>query len=366
MENSVLMTILAISILHTGQVIAKSNPAVVTIDGKARFQKLNSVSSTAKPETQYHFQNIQPESQQSHFAQNSAAIPHQQVVLHPLHIQRPLVHQVGVPVHNQLHPQSQQQILQLIQKVLYNTQQSNQPTAMIIIAQPAYVQPNVAQYGGTTQQLLNYFHNNPQARYQFVHGTPQAQPVTQYIQQSQPQAQALEASHPIASYPVLPAPAQYQAKILPVPMSQTTHMSPVHSAESYAQHSPIQHLAQLAAQQYYQQSHIQHHQPQPQGQPEYQLESRQNEADVDYPNSLPPIITGFENFSPEQQEKIKAQLSVHFGAPLQPFSVGQNQGKDNKKYQSLNTNEFVPSPELKTERTRNNIMSINKNTVTKM
>lgn len=51
----------------------------------------------------------------------------------------------------------QPQYVQVVPKPLFQPQ-------MIIIAQPAYVPANLV-YGSATQQLLNYFHNNPQARY---------------------------------------------------------------------------------------------------------------------------------------------------------------------------------------------------------
>ncbi|XP_072381071.1 uncharacterized protein [Diabrotica undecimpunctata] len=350
MELSVLMTIL---ILGMHQITAKTSPVIVSHDGKTRYShKQNAVSTTAKPETKYqviqkYVQRAQPEKTSSHYAQSVAAVPQQlqQVTVQPFQL-----HQQVVPIQTQLHPQSQQQLLQLIQRVLYSTQQNNQPTAMIIIAQPTYIPANVV-YGNAAQQLLNY----PQARFQYSQVAAQTQPLQQYV----PQTQAVQVTQPIQSYPILPAPAQYQTKMVQLPLSQTTHMSPVQTAETYSQQVPLQlsQMTQLPAQQYYSQSQYAQAQVQAQmqtqSQPQLQIESKDNQ--VEYPSSLPPIITGFENFSPEQQEKIKAQLTAHFGAPLQPLNIGR---KDNK-YQ-LNTDEFIPSPQVKTERS-SNVMSISKN-----
>ncbi|XP_028155241.2 uncharacterized protein LOC114348999 [Diabrotica virgifera virgifera] len=352
MELSVLMTIL---ILGMHQITAKTSPVIVSHDGKTRHsQKQNAVSTTAKPETRYqivqkYVQRAQPEKTPSHYTQSVAAVPQQlqQVTVQPFQL-----HQQVVPIQTQLHPQSQQQLLQLIQRVLYSTQQNNQPTAMIIIAQPTYIPANVV-YGNAAQQLLNY----PQARFQYSPVTSHTQTLQHYV----PQTQAVQVTQPIQSYPILPAPAQYQTKMVQLPTSQTTHMSPVQTAEAYSQQVPLQlsqiaQMTQLSAQQYYPQS--QYVQAQVQGQmqtqAQAQLQVEPKENQVEYPSSIPPIITGFENFTPEQQEKIKAQLSAHFGAPLKPLNIGR---KDNK-YQ-LNTDEFIPSPQVKTERS-SNVMSISK------
>ncbi|XP_056629892.1 transcription factor SPT20 homolog [Diorhabda sublineata] len=318
-------TFLLLCILYPQIVTTKSNPLIVN-EGKLRFsQKLNYLSTTAKPESQYQsinqYRGVQTERPPSHFTQNLASASQQL---------------------QQLHPQSQQQILELIQKVLYNTQQSNQPTAMIIIAQPAYAPVNPV-YGNPAQQLFNYFQGNPQARYQFVNGAVQAQPSQQYFPQPSQHIQS-EASYSTSQ-------PQYQTKIHPY-SSQTTHMSPVQPSQTYNQQFP-QHvpqsnqISQLTAQPYYSQ---------------YQVEARENHAN--YP-ALPPIITGFENFSPEQQEKIKAQLSAHFGAPLRPLTVGQKETESGSKYQ-LNTNEFVPSPQVKSMKSSSNIMDMSKKEYTKM
>ncbi|XP_057671753.1 uncharacterized protein LOC130903581 [Diorhabda carinulata] len=348
MELSVLMTFLLLCILYPQIVTTKSNPLIVN-EGKLRFsQKINYLSTTAKPESQYQsinqYRGVQTERPPSHFTQNlaSASQQLQQVTLQNVPSQQASVQHIPVPIQTQLHPQSQQQILELIQKVLYNTQQSNQPTAMIIIAQPAYAPVNPV-YGNPAQQLFNYFQGNPQARYQFVNGAVQAQPSQQYFPQPSQHTQS-EASYSTSQ-------PQYQTKIHPY-SSQTTHMSPVQPSQTYNQQFP-QHvpqsnqISQLAAQPYYSQ---------------YQVEARENHAN--YP-ALPPIITGFENFSPEQQEKIKAQLSAHFGAPLRPLTVGQKETESGSKYQ-LNTNEFVPSPQVKSMKSSSNIMDMSKKEYTKM
>lgn len=147
---------------------------------------------------------------------------------------------------------------------------------------------------------------------------------------------------------------QYQPNYAPSPI-QTTHMAP--ATGTYQEAAPfhynqISELAQAAADQY--------------GLP-VQLGNALEGSGAPV-RSLPPIITGFENFSPEQQEKIKTQLSDHFGAPLQPLPVGKGSSQVvaqqsekgaqnsrqyvvNQKYQTsptrLNNQEFVPSPQVK-------------------
>ncbi|CAG9854678.1 unnamed protein product [Phyllotreta striolata] len=301
-------------------------------------QKLNAISTTAKPESISHqFQTDKPSYYQQYANRPFPALS-QSVLLQPTQFQPPLMHDSEVPVHNQLHPQSQYQILQLIQKILHTTQQSNQPTAMIIIAQPAYLPTQSVGQNGAAQQLLDYFHSNPQARYQFLHSTPQ-----QYYQ-----PQAMEASQAVQSYnqPLLPSSAQYQTKMIPISV-------PVQIP------TPNHH-------------HQQQQQPQQQQQ---QIDSEWKH--VDYPQysspreSLPPLITGFENFSPEQQEKIKGQLSALFGAPLKPLQVAQRPEYNSVfdgKFRDLNLHEFVPSQGVKkAEKMRGNgVVGIEKITSSKM
>lgn len=76
----------------------------------------------------------------------------------------------------------------------------------------------------------------------------------------------------------------------------------------------------------------------------------------------PAIITGLEHFSPEQQEKIKAQLSAHFGSPLKPLNLEGNENTNEQKtheksipsrqyYQDhrhrIKNEKFVPSIQVK-------------------
>nr|XP_023012940.1 RNA polymerase II degradation factor 1-like isoform X1 [Leptinotarsa decemlineata] len=403
MELSMWTVIFVMSVIRLDLAEAKSNPVVIQ-DSKTRYsQKLNAVASTPKPEFPYHTfdqqQSIQPDKQyqpQNHLP-SSILQMQPQVNLQQQQLQAPA----------QLNPQSQQQILQLIQKALLTTQQSNQPTAMIIIAQPAYVPPNVVYAGpsGQTQQLLNYFHGNPQARYQLLQGTsqqqqqhPQQQPIQHYVPQ-------ISTSNTLGSFQIAQPSQQYQQNYnpLPTPLPLTTHMSPVQPSGNYHQQTPLQlsqisHLAQLTSQHFFQPSQQQYSLP---GQ-QYDLESRQNGPEQNVPvRSLPPIITGFENFTPEQQSKIKEQLSAHFGAPLQPLPTGESQEKDpqegkfgqyQQKYNSqrqnqdtesrfqefaskyptlstrLNIQEFIPSQQPKNNRNErgSSIMRVPKSSYTNL
>lgn len=74
--------------------------------------------------------------------------------------------------------------------------------------------------------------------------------------------------------------------------------------------------------------------------------------------TAPAIITGLENFTPDQQAQIKAQLGSHLGNAI---SSSQDQMQP-LKYTSTTpvqaTNDFVPSPEVKTA-TENGVGSYN-------
>lgn len=183
--------------------------------------------------------------------------------------------------------QFQQQYIpvQFMPKQVYFPQQ---PT-MIIVAHPAVV-PQHMLYAGAPQQLLNYFQGNPHARFQLVPGY-----------QPQPTAQTFIAHNPNVASTI----GNYQF----VAPSQHNHIPIVHQQQAlpaYTQHTQIpvaptptvqpmqlgaiSHLAQLAAQQY---------------------------STSQFPNSIrsiPPIITGLENFTPDQQAAIKAQLNSHLGS----------------------------------------------------
>lgn len=180
------------------------------------------------------------------------------------------------------------------------------------------------------------------------------------------------AAHTIGNYQVVALPAQYQQNLVsvPAPIPQATHLPqaepvPVPQAEATPQPSPLQlaQIAHIASQQYTRINPSQSQQQVASSQPySYQTEPRalqQNLQGAAPVRSIPPIITGFENFTPEQQEKIKVQLSAYFGAPLRPLpntavpansiQQGEAQGKGQIQYSQaegsrLGSNEFIPSP----------------------
>ncbi|KAK4886648.1 hypothetical protein RN001_002919 [Aquatica leii] len=191
--------------------------------------------------------------------------------------------------------------MQIIQKPLFVPQQ---PT-MLIIAQPTYV-PQSFLYGNPTvaqQQLLNYFHNNPQARYQFLYGGFQPHPTMQpYVTHNQ------LGSSSIATYQIVPNPI----------LNNYNHAVP-----SYGQ------VGQLTNVPY----------------------------SFSHPiRSVPPIITGFENFTPEQQVQIKAQLSAHLGAPLATTaplsSTTQGTTVTNQDKNTQASTSFTPSLMYRTQYTK--------------
>ncbi|KAJ8938718.1 hypothetical protein NQ318_005572 [Aromia moschata] len=320
-------------------------------------------------------------------------------------------------------PHAQPRLTHLVQRAFYVPQQPNQPAAMIIIAQPAYVPAGAAQ-GGAAQQLLNYFHGNPQARKETGsvnipagNGTPKFTQLIKfknvkagelslvlavdsdglpipasilaqtgrmalhqllhgsYQQQAQPtqppQGVAQQQAHSIGNY-VVAVPAAYQSNVVAVPVQRAPahHLvqevpaaATVSASVPETESAPLQlaHIAQIAASQH---SRINPSPQQEVVQPQqyhYQQEGRARGTGAGHiaPSptpapirSLPPIFTGFENFSPEQQEKIKAQLSAHFGAPLRPVAANRlppqvrGQGTASNYQVALNTNEFVPSEQV--------------------
>lgn len=185
-------------------------------------QKLNVISSTAKPEFVYksvtdftpiqstqqqHLQYSIPQQQQQHVViQQQHVLPQQHHVLtqhqhvipqqHQIQLQKYLQQQViqqplrlqQVPVQHQhqilhpqqvaqqaqqtqnvvlppLHPQTQQQILQFVQRALYTSQQHQQPAAMIIIAQPALMPANLVYSNpAQPQQQIQLFPSQTPAR----------------------------------------------------------------------------------------------------------------------------------------------------------------------------------------------------------
>ncbi|VEN58992.1 unnamed protein product [Callosobruchus maculatus] len=336
------ITILALVwLMHSSVTTAKTSPAVSPAsDSKLRYtNKLNSVSTT--PKTEFDFESIKflqdqkaynPSVYSQHLRPVSQPVQQQQVYQHPIPAQGQL-QQV------QLHPQAQQQLLQMIQRALSLSQQHQQPTAMIVIAQPGFLTTgpttsvssapvpsnsiysasaavnspvvtapqNQAIYYSPNSQLRSHHQRVPQNE-PFVPSQPvrqspfQAQPVEETVQQRQQ-----EPSTYVQYYPSQPE-LQQQSQ----PQSQ--RQSPAQQSQHLSQ------IAQAAAQQY-----------------GLQLGGQQpGAAPVE---SLPPIITGLENFSPEQQEKIRAQLSEHFG-PLQPLAgssalqTGSKSNPGNFKYTS--------------------------------
>lgn len=254
-------------------------------------KSVNAITSSQKPE-QYYQQQLQA----------------QQPQLQHVQLQQPYpIQYVPAPIYQQPHAQP----------------------AMIIIAQPTPVPPASA-ISQAAQHLLNYFNANPQARYQFLQGNYQPQLHQQaYAAQStaspsytyqvmsvqqQPQYQQLQGHQAQASSPFIPSP-QVSSQSIPIHQhQQILQQTPQHSVqasnaqESYSQtpqfqfptigpfgystHIPhVAALAQLATQKYIP-----------------QIPSRP---------TTPAIITGLENFTPEQQAQIKAQLQS--GGPITPL-----------------------------------------------
>lgn len=165
-------------------VTAKPEAAVLQTSKLSHSQKLNAVSSTAKPDILY--KSLLDYNNQQQGLNQQQYIP-QQIVQQPLRLQQiPVQHQQQIAAQQlaqhshqiaqqaqqsqsaalpALHPQAQQQILQFVQRALYTSQQQHQPTAMIIIAQPALV-PASALYGNGAQQqqLYNYVQAQQQPR----------------------------------------------------------------------------------------------------------------------------------------------------------------------------------------------------------
>ncbi|CAH1174175.1 unnamed protein product [Phaedon cochleariae] len=335
--------------------------------------------------------------QPSNVPQITQTLQQQQVNLQQVHVQQPMLQLPAAT--SQLHPFHQQQIIQMIQRALYATQRNNQPTAMIIIAQPA---PRTAQpvfdspYVGHAQPLAGFYRqqdDQQQGKYQLVQeSAPQQLP--QYI------AESNLPNHIPQNYQFLPAASPFNYQPTPMP---TTHMSPV-QPETYPHH--LSQISQLATQQYASPAHKYAdpayrfsgpanqfagqsqqfsgpaHQFAGQSQqfsgsvPDYLSSAHQFQFDAESRGaggsgqvgvpvrSLPPIITGFENFSPEQQEKIKEQLSAHFGAPLKLLHGKESAGQ----YQGLNDGGFVPSQQVKEGRSgrSSSIMSLTPNKSQKM
>nr|CAI5855386.1 unnamed protein product [Callosobruchus analis] len=346
--------------MHLSVTTAKTSPAVSPAsDSKLRYtNKLNAVSTT--PKTEFDFESIKFLQDQNTY--NPSVYSQQpRTVAQPVQQQQVYQHPVPAQGHLQqvqLHPQAQQQLLQMIQRALSLSQQHQQPTAMIVIAQPGFLTTgpttslnsapvtsnsiysasaavntpvvttpqNQPIYYSPNSQLRSQYHRAPQNE-PFVPSTPvrqtpfQAQPVEETVQQRQQ-----EPSNYVQYYPSQPELQQVQQQ------SHPQRQSPAQQSQQLSQ------IAQAAAQQY-----------------GLQLGGQQSGAAP--VESLPPIITGLENFSPEQQEKIRAQLSEHFG-PLQPLagsSALQTASKGNpgnfkytSKYQPKSvSNDYESSQEVK-------------------
>lgn len=153
----------------------------------------------------------------------------------------------------------------------------------------------------------------------------------------------IPANIPISA--VLPAPGQVPTtRILPAQSQVTNNQQKTYELDQLAK------LAQAAAQKFLNTNNYPRQQ---------NAEQRNLGQSTDPVGSLPPIITGLENFSPEQQAKIKEQLSAHFGAPLLPLQLGKNiqsqiqNAEKQEKYSPAESEviqtakPFVPSVEFK-------------------
>lgn len=234
-----------------------------------------------------------------------------------------------------LYPQTTQQTqtdfmpMQVVQKPLFVQHHQPQP-AMIIIAQPALLPQNVIYGGhplGLQQQLLNYFHTNPQAKYQLLYGGYQPHPT----------AQTYVPHVPVAPIAPVAAPTVAAYQIVPNPVVQGyNHLVAAPSQVSYNQAAPFQ------------QNHIggQYVQPMQLNQLAHlaQMTAQQFGAPI---KSFPPIITGLENFTPEQQAQIKSQLGVHLGGQFTtsstvPTTTAQySQQLSTQPAQSLSTADYM-------------------------
>ncbi|XP_063931357.1 myb-like protein Q [Zophobas morio] len=275
---------------------------------------------------------------------------HQQIQLQPVQIQ-PL-HQIPLQQRAHYIP------IQILPKQYYAPQPQH---AMIIIAQPALL-PQSLVYGNPMQQLLNYFHNNPQARYQLLHGNYQQQ-----AQQTQAQHTQLQAVQPTATYmhPVLASPVsnyflsqspQVTTQIATQPQL-VAHTSPMPTPAVQYPTQPAQ--AQFQVQQVQQHHHQQQQQQQQQQQPQPQTSQLSSIAHLaqlaaqqyvsTQMKTAPAIVTGFEHFTPEQQAQIKAQLSTHLGSNFHAVAAGTNPQYSSKYVAEQDNNNFVPSPQVKNE-----------------
>ncbi|XP_030767630.1 putative mediator of RNA polymerase II transcription subunit 12 [Sitophilus oryzae] len=274
-----------------------------------------------------------------------------------------------------------QQHIEAIKKSIGQSQHHATPIAMVIIAQPAYIPASLLQQRNVAQALVNLFQGNNPARFQYLpHGHyPQIQPniITHVQQQQVPQYAQYHSQqdiqyHPPTSpnenppqaAPMHSNPTHFQHESLPTPealisdQEHQNHLVPhLHQAASEGRSIRYQPL----------QNHLEE-QPIPANhKPDYQkpLELDQisqlaQQAAQQYlmsggTGAAPAIITGLENFSPEQQVKIKAQLGAYFGAPLQPLKVAAEEKggmvagnqRQQEPMKRSNSEKFVPSIEVK-------------------
>lgn len=289
----------------------------------------NTISIPQKPD-QYYQQHVQTQSPQLQ------------------HLQLQQAHQQAYPV-------------QYIPTPLYQQQQQPQP-AMIIIAQPPQVTPQ-AMLTHAAQHLLNYFHSNPQARYQFLQGNYQPQPT-----QGQPAYVAQPVGVPAYTYQVTSVQPQYHQS-----QGQSSQSSPPFVPSQQISSTPIQqiHQQQVAQQQAQMNSGSQEGQYAPQYVPQSiqipvigpfghsthiphiaTLAQLTTQKYLPQPllrtSHTPAIITGLENFTPEQQAQIKAQLQS--GGPITPLkaSLPPNFGAS---LQQQNNAAIKPTPAPQTQST---------------
>lgn len=208
------------------------------------------------------------------------------------------------------HPQPQQQIfyqpqyvpVPVIAKTAYVPQPQQQVPTMIIITGP----PTPAAYSAPIQQLLNYFHSNPQARQQLLYGSNQQPAAT-------------------PAYVVAAAPAQYYTTTPTQYYYAPQQEQQPQQQEGLPQPLQLQQLAEVA----------------------------QTTAQRLYGGqikSAPPIVTGLENFTPEQQAQIKARLNdVISQDQQQQHHQQQRHHQQHHQQHGAVMNDFVPSPEIKGE-----------------
>lgn len=194
--------------------------------------------------------------------------------------------------------------VQMLAKTAYVAQPQQLPAMIIITAQPTPT------YAAPVQQLLNYFHGNPHARQQLLYGGAQ------------------QATAPTAgSYIVAAAPTQYYATPTATPTQYYTAGATPAPQYYYTTHAQPQQQTETAQAQPFQLNQI--------------AEMAQVTAQRLYGGQIKtatPIVTGLENFTPEQQAQIKARLND---------VISQDQTQQQQVGGAMS--DFVPSPEIKAE-----------------